>query len=150
MRFYYGAYSSGAIGGGSNITGDQQKSGVGMVSLPLDRFAGLRSEPQPPTAKIKSPPDIGQVTLKPLDLAGRTEIYVNANTTKGAVWCEILDEHGFRVPGFEKSSCTPLKKKDTTRSRFTWKNKKLSELPKATYLIRLHLQSASVYSISLR
>ena len=150
MRFYYGAYSSGAIGGGSNITGDQQKSGVGMVSLPLDRFAGLRSEPQSPTAKMKSPPDIGQVTLKPLDLVGRTEIYVNANTTEGAVWCEILDAHGFRIPGFEKISCVPLKKKDTTRFRFTWKDKKLSDLPKGSSLIRLHLQSASVYSISLR
>ncbi|MEQ1751984.1 MAG: hypothetical protein ABL974_21360, partial [Prosthecobacter sp.] len=68
MRFYYGAYSSGAIGGGTNITGDQQKSGVGLVTLPLDRFAGLRSEPEVPTPKIKSPPDIGQITLKPLDL----------------------------------------------------------------------------------
>jgi len=150
MRFYYGAYSSGAIGGGSNITGDQQKSGVGMVSLPLDRFAALRSEPQPPTAKVKAPPDIGQITLKPLDLAGRTEIDVNANTTNGAVWCEILDEQGFRVPGFEKAACTPLKKKDTTRFRFAWKDKKLSELPKGMYLIRLHLQTASVYAISLR
>lgn len=150
MRFYYGAYSSGAIGGGSNITGDQQKSGVGLVSLPLDRFAGLRSEPQPPTAKVKSPPDIGQVTLKPLDLAGRTEIYVNANTTKGAVWCEILDEHGFRMPGFEKDACTPLKKKDTTRYRFAWRDKKLSDLPKGSYLIRLHLQSAAIYALSLR
>ena len=150
MRFYYGAYSSGAIGGGSNITGDKQKSGVGLVSLPLDRFAGLRSEPQPPTPKVKAPPDIGQITLKPLDLSGRTEIYLNADTRVGAVWGEILDERGFRIPGFEKASCVPLKKKDTTRYRFTWKDKKLSDLPKGSYLIRLHLQSATVYAVTLR
>jgi hypothetical protein len=75
---------------------------------------------------------------------------VNADTTKGAVWCEVLDEHGFRMPGFEKDACTPLKKKDTTRYRFAWRDKKLSDLPKGSYLIRLHLQSAAVYAVSLR
>jgi hypothetical protein len=149
MRFYYGAYSSGAIGGGSNITGNQQKSGVGLVSLPLDRFVGLRSEAQPPTPKVKNPPDIGQITLKPVDLGGRAEIYVNANTMNGAVWCEILDEQGFRFPGFEKAACTPLKKKDTTRFRFAWKDKKLADLPAGTYHLRLHLQGATVYAITL-
>jgi|UniRef100_UPI003783A60D hypothetical protein len=148
MRFYYGAYSSGAIGGGTNIIGDQQKSGVGMVSLPLDRFAGLRSEPEAPTLKIKSPPDIGQITLKPVDLAGRTEIDVNANAAKGAVWCEILDEDGFRLPGFDKASCVPLNK-DTTRYRFAWKEKKLADLPTGKHHIRLHLQNSTVFAISL-
>jgi hypothetical protein len=148
MRFYYGAYSSGAIGGGTNITGDQQRSGVGMVSLPLDRFAGLRTEAEPPTHKIKSPPDIGQITLKPLDITGRTEIYVNANAANGAVWCEILDEDGFQLPGFDKASCEPLKK-DTTRHRFAWKEKKLAELPPGKHHIRLHLQSCTVFAIAL-
>jgi hypothetical protein len=148
MRFYYGAYSSGAIGGGTNITGDQQKSGVGMVSLPLDRFAGLRSEPEAPTPKIKSPPDIGQITLKPIDLTGRTEIYVNANAAGGAVWCEILDEDGFRLPGFDKAGCIPLKK-DTTRYRFAWNDRKLTDLPPAKYHLRIHLQKATAYAITL-
>jgi hypothetical protein len=44
----------------------------------------------------------------------------------------------------------PLKKKDTTRYRFAWKDKKLSDLPKGSYLIRLHLQSATVYAVTLR
>ncbi len=148
MRFYYGAYGSGAIGGGSNITSDEQKSGVGLVTLPLDRFAGLRSQPGAPTTKIKSPPDIGQITLKPLDLKGRTEIYINANATGGAVWCEVLDENGFRVPGFNKETSVPLKK-DTTRYRFAWKDKKLADLPAGKYHLRLHLQSATAYAITL-
>ena len=148
MRFYYGAYSSGAIGGGTNITGDQQKSGVGMVSLPLDRFAGLRSQPEAPTPKIKNPRDIGQITLKPLDLKGRTELYVNANATGGSVWAEILNEDGFRVPGFDKASCVPLKK-DTTRYGFAWKEMKLADLPPGLHHIRIHLQKATVYAITL-
>ena len=148
MRFYYGAYSSGATGGGSNITGDQQKSGVGMVSLPLDRFSCLRSQPEAPSPKMKSPPDIGQITLKPLDLAARTEVYVNANAAGGAVWCEILDENGFRVRGFDKANCLPLKK-DSTRYRFDWKEKKLSDLPPGNFHLRLHLQKATVYAVTL-
>lgn len=149
MRFYYGAYGSGAIGGGSNITSDEQKSGVGLATLPLDRFAGLRSKPVAPTAKVKSPPDIGQITLKPLDLKGRTDIYVNADASNGSVWCELLNEDGYRVPGFDKASCAPLKK-DTTSYRFTWKDKKLAELPPGKYHIRLHLQSAKAFAITLR
>ena len=150
MRFYYGAYGSGAIGGGSNITSDTQKSGVGLVTLPLNRFAGIRTEPEAPTAKIKNPPDIGQITFKALDLQGRTELYVNANASGGAVCAEILDEDGYRVPGFDKVSCVPLNKKDATRYRFSWKEKKLAELPPGPHHIRLHLQSSTVYAITLR
>ncbi|HCN30043.1 MAG TPA: hypothetical protein DIT64_15155 [Verrucomicrobiales bacterium] len=137
MRFYYGAYSSGATGGGINITGDQQKSGVGLVTLPLDRFAAVTAA------------DKGQITLKPLDLKGRTEVYVNANASEGAVWAEILDEDGFRLPGFDKANCMPLKK-DAMRYRFAWKDKKLADLPPGKHHIRLHLHKASVYAITLR
>jgi hypothetical protein len=150
MRFYYGAYGSGAIGGGSNITSDTQKSGVGLVTLPLNRFAGIRSDPEAPTPKIKSPPDIGQITFKPIDLKGRTELYVNANATGGAVWAEILDADGYRVRGFDKANCVPLKKKDSTRYRFSWKDKKLADLPPGPHQIRLHLESATVYAITMR
>lgn len=150
MRFYYGAYGSGAIGGGSNITSDTQKSGVGLVTLPLNRFAGIRSEPEAPTPKIKNPPDIGQITFKPLDLKGRTELYVNANATGGAVWAEILDADGYRVRGLDKANCVPLKKKDSTRYRFSWKDKKLADLPPGPHQIRLHLESATVYAITMR
>jgi hypothetical protein len=148
MRFYYGAYSSGAIGGGTDITGDEQKSGVGLGTLPLDRFAGIRSEPEAATAKIKSPPDIGQITLKPLDLAGRKEIYVNANANGGAVWGELLDADGFRVPGFDKANCVPLKK-DALRQRLAWKDRKIADLPPGRYHLRLHLQKAEVFAITL-
>ena len=114
-----------------------------------EAWAGLRSEPEPPTAKIKTPPDIGQITLKPIDLKARTELHVNANATGGAVWAEILDEDGFRVSGFDKAACVPLKK-DTTRYRFAWKEKKLTDLPPGKHHIRLHLQKATVYAITLR
>jgi hypothetical protein len=149
MRFYYGAYSSGAIGGGSDITGDDQKSGIGLATLPMDRFAGIRSEPELPTAKIKAPPSLGQITLKPLDLAGRTEISINANAEGGAVWGELLDEDGFRVPGFDKTSAVPLKQ-DALRHPLAWKVRKIADLSPGRYHLRLHLQKAEVFAVTLR
>jgi hypothetical protein len=149
MRFYYGAYSSGAIGGGTDITGDQQKSGVGLVTLPLDRFAGVWSHPAAPSAKVKKPTDVGQITLKPLDLAGRTEIFVNANAKGGVVLAELLDADGYRMPGYDKASCVPVKA-DGLRQKIEWKNKKLAELAAGKYHIRLQLQKACVYAVTLR
>jgi hypothetical protein len=147
MRFYYGAYSSGAIGGGANITGDQQKSGVGLVTLPVDRFAGLRSQPEPPTAKVKSPPDIGQVTLKAVDFSGVSDLFVNANATGGGVWCELLDEDGYRIPGYDRAACEPLRG-DAIRHAVKWKRKTLGELTPGRYQVRLHLEKASVYAVT--
>jgi hypothetical protein len=149
MRFYYGAYSSGAVGGGADIVGDQQKSGVGLATLPLDRFAGVRTESPGAPATGKAPPEIGQVTLKPIDLAGTTEISINANAAGGAVWGELLDENCFRVPGFDKANSSPLKE-DALRFPLQWKDKKISELPPGRYHLRLHLQKAEVFAVTLR
>lgn len=148
MRFYYGAYSSGAIGGGANITGDQQKSGVGLVTLPLDRFAGLRSEPVPPTAKVKSPPDLGQVTLKALDLSGVGGIRINADAEGGGVRCEILDEDGYRMPGFDRDSCESMRG-DSLRHEVKWKSHGPADLPPGRYQIRLYLEKATAYAVTL-
>ncbi|MBI5773242.1 MAG: hypothetical protein HZA89_05795 [Verrucomicrobia bacterium] len=147
MRFYYGAYSSGAIGGGTNITGDQQKSGVGLATLPLDRFAGLRSEPQPASAKVKSPPNIGQITLKPLDFYKCRQITVNADASKGAVRAELLTADGYRVPGFTKADSAALRG-DNLRHVLKWKGGGINKLPRATYLVRLHLESAEAFAVT--
>jgi hypothetical protein len=149
LRIYYGAYSSGAIGGGANITGDQQSSGVGLVTLPMDRFAGIRSQPEQPTPKSKTPPNIGQITLKPLDFAGVGEITFNANAAGGAVWGEVLDEDGYRVPGFDKANSIPLTT-DSLRHPLAWKDRKLSDLPPGRHHLRLHLQQAEVFAVTLK
>ena len=150
MRFYYGAYGSTAIGGGEAIEGNQQPSGVGLATLPRDRFAGLRTVAftHQPTQK-KPLEHIGQVTLKPLDFKGCTDIVINANATGGSVTAELLTEDGYRVPGFDKSTCVPLKK-DAIRYRVSWKEKKLTDLPPGSYLLRLHLQKAEVFAVTFR
>jgi hypothetical protein len=147
MRFYYGGYSSGAIGGGSNITGDDQKSGVGLATLPLDRFAGIRSELQPPTAKVKKPANVGQITLKPFDLRNTKAITINADASAGAVRAELLTEDGYRVPGFTKAESAVLRG-DNLRHGAKWKKGNLAKLPRANYLLRLHLENAEVFAVT--
>ncbi len=149
MRFYYGAYSSGAIGGGTDITGDQQKSGVGLVTLPLDRFASIRSEPEAPTAKVKQPPNIGQVTLKALDLTGVKAITLNADASKGSVRLEILNEDGYRLRGFTKDDAVQLTTDDIAHAA-AWKDKNLSELPPGKYLLRVQLEKADLFALTLQ
>ncbi|MCB1234320.1 MAG: hypothetical protein KDM91_04545 [Verrucomicrobiae bacterium] len=150
MRFYYGAYGSTAIGGGEAIEGPRQRSGVGLAILPRDRFAGLRSVPVSDQPTLKNPlQDTGQVTLKPLDFTGCTDIVINADAAGGEVRCELLTEDGYRVPGFEKENGAPLKK-DAIRFRLSWKDRKIAELPPASYCLRIHLKKATLYAVTFR
>jgi hypothetical protein len=149
MRFYYGAYGSGAVGGGSNIFSDDQKSGVGLATLPLDRFAGVRSVPAPPTPNKTAPASIGQITLKPLDLTGCREITVNADASAGAVRAELLTPDGYRVRGFSKDDAVALRG-DSLRHQVRWKDRTLGSLPAGRYLLRLHLETAAVFAVTLK
>lgn len=140
------------IGGGTDITditGDQQKSGVGLVTLPLDRFAGIRSDPELPTVKMKKPPNIGQITLKPLDLAACRKITLNADASSGTVRAELLDADGFRVPGFTKAESSVLHG-DSLRHVIEWKGGDLAKLARAPHMLRLHLENATVFAVTLR
>ncbi|MGI9454965.1 MAG: prolyl oligopeptidase family serine peptidase, partial [Aeoliella sp.] len=74
FRFYYGAY-----GHPWNSADPQQISGIGLATMPRDRFAGVR-----PTERI------GQITLKAMDLSKAVSIVINADASKGSVRLEIL------------------------------------------------------------
>ncbi|MDP1591717.1 MAG: hypothetical protein Q8M07_28425 [Prosthecobacter sp.] len=60
----------------------------------------------------------------------------------------FVGENPYRVHGFDKENCVPLKK-DALRDRFSWKDKKLTDLPPAKYHIRLHLEKADVFALTL-
>ncbi|HYF37515.1 MAG TPA: hypothetical protein VD994_19595 [Prosthecobacter sp.] len=150
IRFYYGAYSSTAVGGGSAIEGKEQSSGVGLATLPRDRFAGLRTVALSNQPTLKKPLEhTGQVTFKPLEYTGCKEILINAAAAGGSACGEILTEEGYRVPGFDKASCLPLKK-DAIRFRLQWKDRKLESLPPGRYLLRIHLQRAELFAVTFR
>jgi len=133
IRFYYGAYS------GNWKRGLIKKpTGIGLATIPRDRFAGLRA--------IRNQ---GQVTLKPLNLENFASISVNACCTNGSVRIEVLDRNGFRIRGFTKEDARAIHG-DSLRHVVEWKGKSLSDLPVGRYTLRLHLDGdATLYSLNL-
>jgi hypothetical protein len=148
IRFYYGAANVAPLDGVKSEPG--QRSGVGMASIPLDRFAGLR-----PLARSEQPAspkpleNIGQVTLKPLDLKGCTDITVNADCGEGSLRVELLNEEGYRVRGYSRDESL-LIQGDSLRHRVAWKDHGLDTLPAGRYMLRFHLQGATLFAVSFK
>jgi hypothetical protein len=144
MRFYYGGYSQGATGGDDYSLA----SGIGLATMRRDRFVGL--EPvalsDQPTLK-KRLHNIGQVTLKPVDLHNVRGIELNADAKAGSIRVEILSEAGQRIRGFTEDDAEPITD-DSLRHVVKWK--KEQRLPAAPRcLIRVHLQNARLYGVTL-
>jgi hypothetical protein len=138
IRFYYGAYSSGATGGLDKI--DLVSSGLGMSHIKKDRFGG-----------IHSPEGVGQITLKHNDMMHCRELLLNADTTGGSVLAEILDSSGYLIPGYTVDDAIPVTDQDNLASPLLWKKKSLFELGGGEFIIRLYLRGkAKVFALSLR
>jgi hypothetical protein len=132
MRFYYGGYSQGATGADDS----KQVSGIGLATLPRDRFASLE-----PIA------DVGQVTLKPIELSGVSAITLNADASGGSVIAELLDAGGYRVRGFTRETAVPITG-DSLRHPVQWAGTSLRELPSGAYMLRLVLQRAKLFGVA--
>lgn len=145
IRFYYGAYSQGATGADDT----QQGSGIGFFTIPRDRFAGLRPVPVSDQATLKAPKrNVGQVTMRPVSLAGIERITLNANAERARIRLEILDDHGYRVEGFSKDDALPITG-DSFQHEVLWNEKTLADLPEGKYMLRIHLNKASVFAVTL-
>lgn len=158
MRFYYGAYRGTAVGGSglnSQVVGSTDYfSGIGLATTPRDRFVAVGINPASPVkGQKKDKPrlinTIGQVTLRALDLNGVKSVTLNADSRKGAVRLEILDEDGYRLRGFTKEDAVPLTGDDLAHEA-RWKEKKLGDLPAGRYLLRVHLDKADLFAVTLR
>lgn len=130
VRFYYGAYPE----WDSDI--NQANSGIGMRSLPRDRFAGLR-----PIDKI------GQVTLKPLRLGRNTKLSINADI-QGSIHCEIITDQGYRIVKFAKADSVAVTG-DSLRHTIRWRQSTLSDLPEGRYQLRFHLDDAELFALNI-
>jgi hypothetical protein len=148
IRFYYGAYNQSPLGGVKCAPGE--RSGVGMVSIPRDRFAGIRPTARSDQKTLAEPLErIGQITLKSIDLRGRTELTVNGATEAGgSIRVEILDEEGRRVRGFSSDDCPPITG-DSLRHAVRWNERRFADLPGGRFLLRLHLDRAAVYALTI-
>lgn len=146
IRFYYGAYNQSPIGGVKAGIG----SGVGMASIPRDRFAGLRPVARSEQVTLRKPlENVGQVTLKPFDLKGCSEITLNADAGQGSIRVELLNEDGYRMRGFTREDAVPIQG-DSLRHKVGWKDQSLAKLPAGRYMLRLHLENATVFAVSFK
>src|SRR5207244_2723604 len=130
MRFYYGGYGQGATGADDS----KQVSGIGLATLPRDRFAALE-----PIA------DVAQVTLKPIDLTGVTALTLNADATGGSIVAELLDAGGYRVRGFTQETAVPITG-DSLRHAVRWTGAEVRELRAGAYMLRVQLKGAKVFA----
>lgn len=158
ILFYYGAYRGTAVGGSGlnrQVAGSTDYfSGVGLATTPRDRFVVVRPDPDAPVKEQKKGGPklvntIGNVTLKALDLAGATEILVNADATGGTVRVELLTEDGYRLRGFTKDDAEPITG-DGLRLAARWREKTLRDLPAGRHLIRVHLENAGLHAVTIK
>ena len=122
---------------------------MGLATLPRDRFAGLRPLPKSDQPTLRQPLEhIGQVTLKPLELGNWHAITVNADASAGAIWGELLDASGLRVRGFSRDEAIPIVG-DGLDQELAWQERELADLTPGAYMLRLHLDRATVYAVTL-
>lgn len=133
IHFYYGAYGC----EWNHIDGDQI-SGIGLATMPRDRFAGVR-----PTEHV------GQITMKEIDLSDVVSMTLNADASQGTIRVEILNADGYRMPGFTKDDAVPIEG-DDLRHAVKWKDADLKDLPEGKYRLRIHLKDAEVFAVELR
>ncbi len=136
VRFYFGAYSGRWSGGKKNFL--SKPTGVGMASMPLDRFAGIR-----PIEKI------GQITLQPMLIENVAALSLNADATSGAIRMEILNSNGWKLEGYTREESEVIQG-NHLRHPVAWKTKRITDLPGGTYWLRIYLENdATVYALTL-
>lgn len=142
IRFYYGgAENPWSFGKGEKEWGSKRQlpqTGIGLAALPLDRLAGLR-----PIEKI------AQITLRPRALTGVKDIGINAAAKDGAVRIELLDSEGYRILGFTKAEAVPITG-DGLHQAASWISTDLTKVPTGAIMIRIHLENAEVFGVTLR
>ena len=89
---------------------------------------------------------VGQVTLKPLDLTAVKGLELNADAAGGEVRVEVLNTEGKRLRGFTRDDAIAIRG-DSLRHSLGWQGRGVTNLPPGTYMLRLHLNHATVYAL---
>ncbi|MBL4575650.1 MAG: hypothetical protein JKY51_06080 [Opitutaceae bacterium] len=121
-----------------------------MASIPKDRFTGIRPLPLSDQPTLRQPLEHrGQITLKPIDLTKIQTITLNADASEGSIQVELLDTSGYRVRGYSQDEAIVLSG-DSLHHSIRWKNHTLNNLPEGAYMLRIHLDHAIAYALTLK
>ncbi len=134
FRFYYGGYSGGATGANDYAL----QTGIGLATMERDRFAGIHAVDR-----------AGQITMKPLDFSRIERISLNADASQGAIRVEVLNSAGLRVRGFTRDDASVLTGNSQVLSP-TWHGRTIASLVPGRYMLRLHVENAAVYALTLK
>lgn len=149
IRFYYGGYPGTAVGGGKSGPDSDPYgvTGVGMASIPLDRFAGIRPVARSDQRSLGGVlENRGQVTLRAVDLTGVRRLTLNADARDGWIKVELLDPRGYRVRGFTQEESREIRG-DSFAHAVAWRG--ASSLPPGPHLLRIHLYKSAVFGVTL-
>ncbi len=135
IRLYYLGANMGHCTRVLPMTKPYHALGVGLATLRLDGFASLRSGEKP-----------GQLTTKPLRVAGN-RLQINASCLKGgSIKIALLDTAGKPLPGFAAENCDPFVG-DSPNHTVTWDGKAEIRIPRdAPIRLRIEVQHADLFA----
>ena len=109
-------------------------AGVGLATLPLDRYVGWHGGTVP-----------GVLKTKPFTFHGK-ELHLNVDASRGVSKVAILDQEGQAVPGFSLEDCTPITA-DSLDYVVRWgENRDLSGLAGKAVRLQFHLRHSVLYT----
>ena len=114
-------------------------TGIGLATVPLDRFVSL-------TASRR----MGRAVTRPFRVEGR-ELVVNLAARKGELAVEVLDAEDVPIPGFSREEALVLRQVDELRAPVRWRNRQdLRELLDRIVKLRFWLRQGSLYAFRIR
>jgi hypothetical protein len=131
MLFYYSGWKK-------EHGAKDNEAGIGLATLPLDRFVSLE-----PKAKL------GSLTTKLLQIVGE-RLYVNVDAKHGELRVEVLNADGKPMAGYSADSCQSITS-DELRAEVKWRGKSLAELKgKSRVQLRFRLANAKLFAFQIQ
>ena len=144
-------------------SGHETLSGVGFVTMKRDRYAMVRDTP--PSSSDTTAVG-GQITLRPVDVAGRSMLTLNArthSTVNSSIAVELLTHEGWRLPGFTREECKIVGSgEDSVALPISWRSASAGQLAwtlaqasaaalkasnSSKVLVRVYLRRAELYAV---
>ena len=141
LYFYYAAWS----GESPKLRGSMIGSHAASNAMYAGGSTGLATLRRDGFASMEAGPEGGVLTTRPVTFTGR-RLFVNADTSRGALRVEVLDRRGEVVAPFSVGQCVPVSA-DGTAQRVGWTDGgDLSALRGTPVRFRFHVTSGSLYA----